>query len=107
MLKLFRYLSGPSVETIRCCVLCIFRGFSCIGVAGGEGDGVELSDEEFSDGNVANVQYEPSDSPSLEKQKENTHKYTIYVNQIFVFVCSNNYSCTFKQAPCFSIIFVS
>lgn len=69
MLKLFRYLSGPSVETIRCCVLCIFRGFSCIGVAGGEGDGVELSDEEFSDGNVANVQYEPSDSPSLKRNK--------------------------------------
>lgn len=78
-------------------------GFSCIGVVGGEDDGVELSDDdeddakEFiedeydakeedndvdemekgddtkddedddisDDGNVASVQYEPSDSPSL------------------------------------------
>lgn len=72
--------------------------FSCIGVVGGEGEGVELSDddddaeeimmeeddaddiEEDDDtkddededisnvGNVASVQYEPSDSPSLENR---------------------------------------
>jgi hypothetical protein len=44
---------------------------SCKGVDGGEVVGVEFSDEEerFSDGKVASVQYEPSDSPSLKFQK--------------------------------------
>lgn len=65
ILKLFRCLGGPS-KIYRCC-FCTFLGFSCNGVVGGDDEGVELSDDEdeLSDGNVAKVQYEPSDSPSL------------------------------------------
>lgn len=56
---------------------CTFFGLSWSGVDGGDGVGVELvlsddddaDDDELSDGNVASVQYEPSDSPSLERNK--------------------------------------
>lgn len=58
---------------------------SCTGVVGGVDDGLESSDDDadddnedgeenigdfdaISDGNVAKVQYEPSDSPSLFKK---------------------------------------
>lgn len=61
-----RYLFGKSVEYLWCNGLCTLRSLSWRGVDGGVDVGVEFSDEEerFS-GKVANVQYEPSDSPSL------------------------------------------
>lgn len=47
------------------------RALSCKGVVGGDGDGLDDSDDEDSDGKVANVQYEPSDSPNLQIANNN------------------------------------
>lgn len=65
-----RYLFGNSVEYLWYWGFCTLRYLSCKGVDGGDVAGVEFSDEEerFSDGKVASVQYEPSDSPSLSKK---------------------------------------
>lgn len=68
MLEPFFCFWGPKVEYF--CCLCTFVCFSWRGVDGGVEEGVLLSDDEVSDGNVAKVQYEPSDSPSLTNLKK-------------------------------------
>lgn len=67
----FFCFGGPWLGGYFCCFCTTFLGFSWRGVEGGDDDGELFSDDdddEVSEGNVAKVQYEPSDSPSLSKR---------------------------------------
>lgn len=75
-LRYFDVVPSILLEThCWCNIWTLSDDFSCVGVEGGVDKGVELleysddANDDVSDGNVASVQYEPSDSPSLLEKK--------------------------------------